>query len=396
MTFKISKISISEIIYLFLYAIYIFVSILDSSLVSVGSLRTLLNYASIGALAVLFVSRTTTYRHLKICVMLCVFVFAALSTDRLYIIIYMMFLMNARHSNFRRIVTVSFFTTAFSVLFVVLCCKMHIVADLVYSRDGVENAHSYGFGHYSSISYYALYLTIMWLYIRRNTIGYIELAVLTLFNYGVYKVTTTRLGFYIVMLVLLMYVVIEKNYIINTSSKPMMFFSSVGFPVAFLVCLILDYVYDPEGSTDSILFKIDSALNNRLGMGHEALSRYSPKLLGQKIEMVGIKTAVFGEGNNKYFYIDSGYIYAFLGYGIIFTLVILTLYTVIIRNSAKNHRNVIFIWAFAVMIFSVANNAWISIMYNPLLFYAVVSDNDDMLQNVVYMLKKRLKINIKV
>lgn len=386
-----------EIVYLLVYAVYIFVSILDSSLVSIGSVRTLLNYASIGILGVLFISKTSTYRYVKICIMLGIFIFSALSTDRLYLIIYMMFLMNAKYSNFKKIVKVSFIVTAFSVLFVVLCCKMHIVEDLVYSRDGVENAHSYGFGHYSSISYYSLYLTIMWLYMKKNTIGYPQLAILTLFNYGIYKITTTRLGFYIVLLVLLMYVVIEKNCIINTASKLIVFLSTIGFSATFIVCLTLNYAYDPEKhGPDSILFKIDSALNNRLGLGHEALTNYSPKLFGQKIEMVGIKTAVFGKGNDKYFYIDSGYIYAFLGYGIIFTFIVLVLYTFIIRNSAKNHRNVIFIWAFAVMVFTIANNAWISIIYNPLLFYAVIPEKDDSMQKLLYTLKKRLKISIKI
>lgn len=393
MTLKKFNIEKWEFVYLCTYALYVFASIIDSSLLTIGILKTLINYVSILLLGTLFIIKSKSAKQIQIYVLLSVFIFAALSTSRLYLLVYMMLLINARYSTFRHIVKTSFIMTVFSVLFVVLCCKAGIVEDLVYSRNGVENAHSYGFGHYSSISYFALYLTIMWLYLRQTVIGYLEIAAIIAFNLGIYYATTTRLGFYIAILVIIMYIVLVKFDFINTASKLFMFFASIGFYTTFIVCLIINYFYD---STNPTLLMIDKLLNNRLGMGNTALKLYNPKLFGQMIEMVGIKTAVFGTGNNTYFYIDSGYIYALLGYGIIFTLIILTLYTMVMRNTAKNKQYVLLIWSIAVMLFTVSNNAWVSITYNPLLFYVVISEKNNLLKQFFAVRKNKFKLKIKI
>lgn len=391
------SVNVFEVVYLAIYAVYIFASILDSSLISLGILKTLINYVALGSLAALFVVKTNDKRFYRICLALFVFVIAAFASDRLYLIVYMMLLFNASYTNFRKIVNVSFFVTVLSVVFVVFCCKVGIVQDLIYSRDGIEIAHSYGFGHYSSLSYFGLYITIMWLYLRNKPIGYIELVILIVVNYFIYHFTTTRLGFYLLILVIIMYVILEKMNLINLASKPVVFLSTLAFPVAFVGCILLDKIYDPDiFNKDSFLYKLDMVLNNRLEMGHKALIEYSPKLFGQHIEMVGIKTAVFGKGNNEYFYIDSGYVYAFLGYGILFTLVILLLYTLIIRGNAKSNDAVIFIWAFTVMLFTISNNAWVSITYNPLLFYAIIPYKNNAVTQLFKRLNKKYKLNIKV
>ena len=393
MVLKTFRIRTSELIYLAVYAIFAGATIIDASLISLGPLKTLINYGSVGVLAAVFVIRNYSLKQIRLYLLFGIFIFAAFTTKRTFLLVYMLLLLNARYSSFRKIVTTSFIATIISILFVIMCCKLGIITDLVYMRDGVENAHSYGFGHYSSISYFALYITLMWLYLRKRTIGWLEVAALTVFNYGIYYITTTRLSFYLALFVILMYIVIVKYGWIRISSKFIVFLSSIGFAAAFSVCILLHYVYDPS---NAFLEKINQNLNNRLLMGKTAFDLYGLKLFGQSIEMVGIKSAVFGEGNQEYFYIDSGYVYSLIGYGILFTIVLLTLYTMILRNTAKKEQGVLFIWAVTVMLFSISNNAWVSITYNPLLFYAVVPEASNALTRLIDKLKEKKLIKIKI
>lgn len=387
------RIRTSELIFLAVYALFAAATIIDASLITLGSIKTLINYGSVGVLAAVFISRTYSLKQIRFYLLFGIFVFAAYTTKRTFLLVYMLLLLNARYSSFRKIALTSLIATTLSILFVILCCKAGLITDLVYNRNGVENAHSYGFGHYSSISYFALFLTLTWLYLRRRAIGWIEIGVLAAFNYGIYRITTTRLSFYLALFVLAAYVVIVKYHWIRLSSKPIRFFSTIGFPVSFAVCILLHYFYNPK---NALLEKLNEMLNSRLLMGRTAFDQYHLKLFGQSIQMVGIKSATFGEGHQVYFYIDSGYVYALIGYGILFTALLLTLYTIILRNTAKKEQGVLFIWAVTVMLFSISNNAWVSITYNPLLFYVIVPEASNALTRLLDRIRgwkpKKLKL----
>lgn len=393
MVIKTFRIPLLELIFLAVYALFAAAMIIDASLISLGPIKTLINYGSVGILAAILIIRSYSLKQIRFYLLFGIFIFAALTTKRTFLLVYMLLLLNARYSSFRKIVFTSLIASSLSILFVILCCKLGLIADLVYTRDGVENAHSYGFGHYSSISYFALYITLMWLYLRKHAVGWLELAALAAFNFGIYRITTTRLSFYLALFVLLLYVIIVKYRWIKTSSTFIVFLSSIGFAVCFTACVLLHYMYDPS---NEILEKLNQQLNSRLLMGRTAFDLYGLKLFGQSIEMVGIKSAVFGEGNQKYFYIDSGYVYALIGYGILFTIVLLLLYTMVLRNTAKKEQGVLFIWAVTVMLFSISNNAWVSITYNPLLFYAVVPEANNVLTRLLDKLKKQKLIHIQL
>jgi len=79
------------------------------------------------------------------------------------------------------------------------------------------------------------------------------------------------------------------------------------------------------------------------------------------------------EGNSavraaqNYFYIDSGFFYSLIGYGILFTVIFLLIYSYLYEHSAKNNDKPLFIWLTCVLIFTLINNVWVSIATNPVL-----------------------------
>ena len=72
---------------------------------------------------------------------------------------------------------------------------------------------------------------------------------------------------------------------------------------------------------------------------------------------------------HNYFYIDSGYIYSILGYGMLFTITVIILYSILYEKSCKDNNKIIWIWLTATMIFTIVNNSWVTLPYNPLLIF---------------------------
>ena len=70
----------------------------------------------------------------------------------------------------------------------------------------------------------------------------------------------------------------------------------------------------------------------------------------------------------EYFYIDCGYLFSFISYGILFTIVLICLFTFIFDRSRLLDNKMLFVWAVIIMLFSMINNTWIVVRYNPFIF----------------------------
>ena len=73
----------------------------------------------------------------------------------------------------------------------------------------------------------------------------------------------------------------------------------------------------------------------------------------------------------KYFYIDSGFAYSLLGYGLIFTVIVVFLYTVLFRYSCFVNDKYLFVCITAVLFFTMINNTWVTLNYNPMLLFSL-------------------------
>lgn len=386
MTIKTLKFKENEFLYLMTYAVFIFATIADSSLLSLGILKTIINYGSVLIMIFLALFRNLSIKQLIFYVVFCsVFFISAFMTDRTFLMVYAVLLINARCTTFRRIVQTSLITTTISVAAIIALCKVGVIQDYVYDHDGIV-AHSYGFGHYSSISYFAMYAVIMYMYLQKGKMGWLKIGFLAAISYGVYKVTTTRLSFLLTLFAIFLYIILIKYDLIDIRAKFIVFLSDISFVLVSAFCMFLHFGYNER---NEIMEKLNDALANRLLMGKTAIQLYDIKLLGQNIKMVGNTTVHFDDSNfEDYFYIDSGYIYGILGYGLLFFIMLIAAYTIIIRYSAVSANKMIMIWSLSVLIFNVSNNSWVSITYNPLLLmlpFVLVYDwkSDNLLERVM-------------
>ena len=228
-----------------------------------------------------------------------------------------------------------------------------------YSKFNV-NIKIFGFGYYSIVPFTFFFLTLEYLYLKsekQKKATYVELGVILLLNYILYSLTTLRLTYYLVYLVILLYVFLIKFDWIDFHNRIINYLSIMVFPLVFALSIWVNYAFD---STDSVFLTANRLLSNRLYLGHEALHRYSINLFGNNIVTNASKGA-------DYFYIDSGFLFSLLGYGVVFTALMLAIYIYLHSYSVRTNNKMLFIWLTVVAVFSFSNNTWISMQLNPLL-----------------------------
>lgn len=360
---------VSEYLYLATYFLYCFTTILDGSLFPTGLLIKIDKYLSlVGCFIVLFmifwnkkIKMKYMVTMLSAFIILCVI---ALISDRTTLIIIFSFFVCAEATSFNKIVKVSMFATLCCIVFVVLSCVVGILPDMTYIHDN-SIAHSLGFSYYSNYAYPIMFASIMYLYIKDKKVGYSEILGLVALNYFVYVFSSTRLPFLLSLLMLLLYVAIVKWNLFSKKSRLMRYITIIAFPSGILVCYLMMVFYSRNKSFWSLLNKM---VSGRLEIGHDALLRYPVVLLGRPVEMIG--NSMIEQGLAKpweYFFIDSGYLYSLVVYGLLFTVCIAVVYSILYYCAWLLNEKILFIWLTVILFFMFINNCWLSINQNPMI-----------------------------
>ena len=97
--------------------------------------------------------------------------------------------------------------------------------------------------------------------------------------------------------------------------------------------------------------------------------------------MVGGTDIAEGASLSSYFYIDSGYVYALLVYGIIVFLLLIIAHSFIFRYAVVKEDSMLWIWCTEICIFSLLNNSLINLNMNPLLLLLPIAIKDFIFKN---------------
>ena len=114
-----------------------------------------------------------------------------------------------------------------------------------------------------------------------------------------------------------------------------------------MICFIGIFTLTALYSSDSsVLLKLNSLLNSRLGLGNIGLKTYGISWWGQYVPMIGNGGQT--EKPLNYFYLDSAYINYLLTLGIAI-LMMLLIVMVVLGFRAKNNRNWMFLWIMSII-----------------------------------------------
>lgn len=283
----------------------------------------------------------------------------------------------ALNIDFRKIVKWCVGINTFDLVVVILPAIMGLIPDETRLHNGVV-AHYLGFAYYSNVPYRVLMITIMgyWL-IKSSRAENIFLLISIPIQYIIYKVCTVRLVLYIYIIFIIIAILIRA---IKSEKKHnvLKFIAVIMYP-----CATLATVYASLQSDKSFFFAaLDSAMNARLSFNRIGFQRYGMKLFGQRI----ITSQEYWDANyiNHYFFIDSGYAYMLISYGLIFSIILIGGYSYLSWYTIRYKDYKMFVWCITCCIFSVINNVLFSVSLNPLPVLAV-----NLFVNANVMKKKR-------
>ena len=305
--------------------------------------------------------RQHTIKNLSLrLVIILVFCIASVVSKKPEMMVYATLICGADSTSFQRICRYCIYTCTIFVIMTMILNLFGIIPDVgSWYRFGVH-IRSFGFGYYSVVPFTFLHMVLIYLYLqyeKQRKVSWLEILVIALLNYLLYSVTTLRLTYYLVYLALFMYIILIKFEWFNLKNKLLNFLTILIFPSMFAFSIWIHYSFT---YSDYTLFQLNSLLSNRLALGYEAFQRYSINLLGNYIEVNNSEIA------SEYFYVDCGFLFSLLGYGLLATVLLLIINIYLHNYSARTNNKMMFIWLTIVAVCNTTNDTWIYLQSNPI------------------------------
>ena len=176
-----------------------------------------------------------------------------------------------------------------------------------------------------------------------------SLAVLEGINFLVYVRTNTNIPFLITTLFVFLYLVSFYGGIdLFPNCGLMRFLAGACYPVlAFFTFQVVSHY----NGNDKKWLKIDDKLTHfRIRHAAEGLKRYGIHPFGQVVYQNGDLQSP------NYFYIDSAYMKVLINYGLIFAVILFSIYAMISVAAVRNRDTVLCIWMLCIAGYSLMNN----------------------------------------
>ena len=129
----------------------------------------------------------------------------------------------------------------------------------------------------------------------------------------------------------------------------------------FVLCLLFS-IWITVNFTNSVewMRKINVALNYRMAYAHDAFIKYGINLLGSRVQWVLVTTS-----SQRYFYVDSSYIQIIIQYGIIVTIIIISLFTLLMLVNVQEGNQVALVVLGMIALHSITDPQLFNLAYNP-------------------------------
>ena len=375
-----------ESMFLAVLGVYFFITVLNSSLLNLGFIETIYKWFALCVLSVLFIYHWWEFRFSLLELFLLVslifaFCIASFSTRRNTVIITLMFILCADLAPFKKRIKIHLIVTLLALVIVFLCIALGIIEDYRW-----RGAHCFGFSYIHYVPYYLYFCLVEHLYLKHKKMKMWEAIVWIAADYFLFLLSDVSLVFYLVIITVVLYLIIIRYPIININIRWVGNLSKFFYPAGAVVTYGIMVGYSRN---IPILNKLNVILNGRIRLMNLGYMRYHLKLFGQYIDMEG--NSVIRAAKN-YFYIDSGFAYSILGYGLIFTGVVLVMYSILYVYSSRVNDKFLFVWLTSVLLFTLTNNIWVSINYNPVLLLTITAIKQLRNKQMVYRKRRGLEI----
>lgn len=274
------------------------------------------------------------------------------------------------------------------VLFVtVVCSFLGLTDNSILDFERMRYSLGFSWTTFAPILY--VFVSLLFIYFRKNKITLIECIALEVINIILYKFTNTKMSFAITSCVLLIIVFcllsVQFKHFIKTMMDKLyniiLWLPAIG---AFFACWLPLY-----NSQSKIWNIINSILSGRLWQCKNAITEYGFTLFGRYIYVETLSLKNSGTSDLTYF-IDSGYLHFAMKYGIFVLVLLVALYSFSIWKAYKN-KDYFMIGIFITLSIFCVNDLYLVNAFNVFTIY--VFCDDDIFKEIPLM--KRLSAWLK-
>lgn len=270
----------------------------------------------------------------------------------------MLFVISARDVDFEKILK-TFIVTILTLFAITIGGnKLGTVGSILSAQNG-RFRNSMGFSYVSFPSQFAFFLTAAYLVWRKRQISYIELLILLGLDIYIYKNALTTSPF-VLSLFLLGYVlvtkVINKDIVVRFSLTR--FLASLTFIIAPMILWWLCFK-----ASIGLFMMVDKFVNNRLRLSVAGIQNFGVSLFGQKVQFITLDSV--GRFSANYNYIDSSYFQNLVVNGLIFTGIVLLLFTYATYKSVYYRNDILTVVLVALSIHAMFDPQLIVLWYSP-------------------------------
>lgn len=277
------------------------------------------------------------------------------------------FIICANGIEIKQITKAFYKTLSIGVLIIVICSLTGIIENYATYRYGSEVAR-YTFGMLSPTDFGAIvfYIELAFIYTKQEKFSWLNGLVFIAICVFIYVFCNARLDCILIAFTTLVTLIYTKFSFFKRHCLLIIQLLLIFIPIIVVVTIIINIIYTPN---NSFLSWLNNILSNRLYYANLGIKKYGFSLFGKDIITQGWGYNPNGfDWQFGYFYIDCGFLYVSLQYGIIyFLLVFIALYIFSFSEyKTKRYLNVIII--FILFISNIVDQHIAQFLYNPFIF----------------------------
>ncbi len=359
------------------YGVWLVFSILNISLTYFGGGGNTLNKAiRAGAIFVLVIYEVINsrdrYFSIPALVMVGLVLLGGFLSSEMALVEATIFVVCASRIPFDSIVRCTYWIIGITCAVIILCSLIGIVPNAevgtvrVGGGDGTRPRYTLGFLMPSYAPRFLATISMLYFWVNKEKSTWIIFIAIAALNVGLYQATDTRVGYYLVWLILAI-ALLGKLRVFHITRLP---FSKQVVPFSFVIvaalAIGLTLAYDPSSV---LMTSLDQLLSTRLQLGFEAVQEYGFSFFGQRFESAGNKW-VQGElvQPERVMVVDSSYVHLAISQGIATLLIIVAGFTLVAKRLCDQHEDIRVGMLICVsLICFIDGQLWL-LYYNPFLF----------------------------
>lgn len=392
------KINKQDLLFFPAWILYVITVIVDLTMIAIDNntvqmINKAIRYLVYGICA--FKVLNTNYKKRSIIYIVLFIVFFFLSyyrSNSRTMVLYSLIMLAAYNLSNEKIIKTTAYTQGLLLLMIILLSQTGIIMDYVFDK-GTRERHSLGFTWTTLGPIIFFYFAMCFVYVHRKNLKWYTILILEGINIWLFRMTNTRMTFYLLTLFLVFFFLESIN---RKRFRYLSLFKGVYIIYPFILWLLAILTCKFYNRNSQMWSNINGLLSGRLNYSQDALNNYGLGLFGNNIEWKGFSILNTSYGVGEYNYVDSSYLQLTFNYGLIFTAVVMIIFSYGIYKAIKaNDYYCVFVYI-AVLTISLTEPQLMNFAFNPFSLLAFGTVTKDIMRRCgkyIHRYKRKWKLS---